>query len=156
MLFKGTIKMMTTTCSCLWWTGWHWLWPGWDQCPRSAWGSWDVLVYWPHLSPAWRSTFCKSLPSSSQILPDCSVFSILSRGRMLFIHLVTLSVFCWSVTQLVAYRRTDRKWKVGHDSAWAESATSLIKTCQQCFLTIKKKVRLKPASHICRHPVHPG
>ena len=47
--------------------------------------------------------FCKSLPYSSQILPDCSVLSILSRGRMLFIHLVTLSVFCWSVTQLPVF-----------------------------------------------------
>ena len=69
MLFKGTIKMMTTTCSCLWWPGWHWLWPGWDLCRRSAWGSWDVLVYWPHLSPAWRSTF---LQKSAFLFSDSS------------------------------------------------------------------------------------
>ena len=68
-LFKGTIKMMTTTCSCLWWTGWHWLWPEWDRCPRSAWGSWDVLFYWPHLSPAWRSTF---LQKSAFLFSDSS------------------------------------------------------------------------------------
>ena len=94
MPFKSTIKMVTIMLMLMW-TGWHWLWPEWDLCPRSAWGSWDGLFYWPHLSPAWRSTFLQK--SAFQILPDCSVFSILSRGRMLFIHLVSISLVSHSV-----------------------------------------------------------